>query len=432
MATAPDAPLKQGKPVSTVVQMHAKWLYLEPRTRERHYWDEMEGLDLLNCLITPIFFASTLSRWPRSFLASVYCCVLALKGYQMALLLLPGARHIKAHSRARYWIILAERVLRQFVATPVLGRGPRFVQWMRDAAAADPGPITAFKLAMLVSGITHAFWNAFCLPLDIMSQVFINVVFFCLHFPPTVTQVAYPIGMLVRHKPRLVWLQWGIEQLACVAVLPLQLLLALVGDAASLLTDGTSALTMWHQPPLQQQQAGMQQQDRDSWAQVGRPPGRAPDLDTPAGRLVLALSMGLMLFVVLYVPLLFAWRLERHLKARYMLTAVQRHASVSSSSSSSTAGATSSGPTSPSSAGPGSCSSSKAVQHPASSSSSTAEFISPGPSFPLFPTVKGVLARHLGAAAGVCFLLGELFVWACTVSPAVAGVLWEQIPGQPT
>jgi hypothetical protein len=31
---------------------------------------------------------------------------------------------------------------------------------------------------------------AFCLPLDIMSQVFINVVFFCLHFPPTVTQVS--------------------------------------------------------------------------------------------------------------------------------------------------------------------------------------------------------------------------------------------------
>jgi hypothetical protein len=240
--------------------------------------------------------------------------------------------------------------------------------------------------------------------------------------------------MLVRHKPRLVWLQWGLEQLACVAVLPLQLLLALVGDAASLLTDGTSALTMWQQPPLlQQQQVCVQQQDGDSWAQVGRPPGRAPDLDTPAGRLVLALSMGLMLFVVLYVPLLFAWRLERHLKARYMLTAVQRHGSVSSSSS--TAGATSSsGPASPSSSGPGS-SNSKALQHPAtassSSSSSAVEFVSPGPSFPLFPTVKGVLARHLGAAAGVCFLLGELFVWACTVSPAVAGVLWEQIPGQP-
>lgn len=70
---------------------------------------QLEGLDLLNCLITPIFFASTLSRWPRSFLSGVYCCVLALKGYQMALLLLPGARQIKAHSKAR-WGGLAGRV----------------------------------------------------------------------------------------------------------------------------------------------------------------------------------------------------------------------------------------------------------------------------------------------------------------------------------
>lgn len=31
---------------------------------------------------------------------------------------------------------------------------------------------------------------AFCLPLDIISQVAINVIFFCLHFPPTVTQVS--------------------------------------------------------------------------------------------------------------------------------------------------------------------------------------------------------------------------------------------------
>lgn len=35
--------MKQSKPVSTVVRMHAKWLYLEPRIRERHYWDEVGG-----------------------------------------------------------------------------------------------------------------------------------------------------------------------------------------------------------------------------------------------------------------------------------------------------------------------------------------------------------------------------------------------------
>lgn len=48
----------------------------------------------------------------------------------------------------RYWLIFAERALRQFIATPALGRGQRFVQYMLDATAADPGPVTAFKLAM--------------------------------------------------------------------------------------------------------------------------------------------------------------------------------------------------------------------------------------------------------------------------------------------
>lgn len=62
---------------------------------------QLEGLDLLNCLITPLFFASTLARWPRSFLSSVYCMVLAIKGYQMALLLLPAARKYKAHAKSR-------------------------------------------------------------------------------------------------------------------------------------------------------------------------------------------------------------------------------------------------------------------------------------------------------------------------------------------
>mgnify|MGYP001806896551 CR=1 FL=1 len=62
---------------------------------------QLEGLDLLNCLITPLFFASTLSRWPRSFLSSVYCMVLAIKGYQMALLLLPAARKYRAHAKSR-------------------------------------------------------------------------------------------------------------------------------------------------------------------------------------------------------------------------------------------------------------------------------------------------------------------------------------------
>jgi hypothetical protein len=33
----------------------------------------------------------------------------------------------------RYWLILAERVLRQCIATPLLGRGPRFHAWITAA-----------------------------------------------------------------------------------------------------------------------------------------------------------------------------------------------------------------------------------------------------------------------------------------------------------
>lgn len=47
------------------------------------------------------FFCSTLARWPRSFLSAVYCLVLAIKGYQMALLLLPAARKARAHAKSR-------------------------------------------------------------------------------------------------------------------------------------------------------------------------------------------------------------------------------------------------------------------------------------------------------------------------------------------
>ena len=63
---------------------------------------QLEVLDLMSCLIAPIFFATTLERWPRSLLANVYTVVLGIKGYQMALLLLPSARAVQAHGRARY------------------------------------------------------------------------------------------------------------------------------------------------------------------------------------------------------------------------------------------------------------------------------------------------------------------------------------------
>lgn len=88
---------------------------------------------------------------PAPVLSRCTCVMLAVtqvhKNAQCLSPLLTRPRHCLC-SCHRYWIILSERILRQFVATPALGRGPRFVQWMQDTAATDPGPMTAFKLAM--------------------------------------------------------------------------------------------------------------------------------------------------------------------------------------------------------------------------------------------------------------------------------------------
>jgi hypothetical protein len=293
--------------------------------------------------------------------------------------------------------------------------------------------------------------------------------------------------MLVKHKPRLVWLQWGIEQLSSTIVWPLQLLLRTLAAAAR--TSPHSSSSSSSSTTLLQQQG----QRTDVFKLVAMPPGIAPDVETHAGRLVLAVSMGLMLLVVLYLPLLFAWRLERHLKARFMATILQRASESNSSSplsspsgkgicgggSSSKAAFDPSNPSDPASCTPSSssaaCASSKAAAAaaaaafaPAKGSSSCAtqrstaaggtaggctaaggtasgctaggiagspwvdDWIKPPAAFPLFPTEKGALRRHLLIAAGSCFALGEIFVWLCTISPLVASSIWPQVAQNPS
>ncbi|WIA22769.1 hypothetical protein OEZ86_009726 [Tetradesmus obliquus] len=185
-----SAPLEEAAPAQNV-RMHKVLLYMRPKYAEDEYFGQLEALDLVNCIIAPVFFANALSMWTRGFLSSIYCLVLLLKGYQMGLLLLPNARRQHAHKRARYWLILTERVLRQCVATPVLGRGPRFLSWLAQQAADSSKPMLCMRLLMLLSGFTISFWNAFCLPLDFVSQAIITAVFFVIHYPPNCPQVAY-------------------------------------------------------------------------------------------------------------------------------------------------------------------------------------------------------------------------------------------------
>jgi hypothetical protein len=244
-------------------------------------------------------------------------------------------------------------------------------------------------------------------------------------------QVAYAVGMLVRQKQRLVWLQWGLEHLATRILWPIQLLLRSAAAALSSLAGSSSSSSASVLQPLPEQCV------QDAFALVAQPPGRAPDLETPAGRLVLALAMGLMLLTVLYLPLVFAWRLERHLKARFMVTVMQKAGSNGSSPCSSpVAKAAGCSSAMPFARAGNVCNSSGCWEEDICSKGSSkrvgkAAFISPPACFPLLPTMKGAVIRHLGAAGVVCFLLGEVFVWLCTVSPLVKNLLWEQIPGHP-
>lgn len=194
---------------------------------------------------------------------------------------------------------------------------------------------------------------------------------------------------------------------------------------------------------------GQHQQCMDAAAAIALLPRRAPDLETPAGRLVLALSCALMLLVVLYLPLYFAWRIERHHKSSFMTALMRASGNPAAGSSTSPSsskgslpfvsgadtGSTFSASDSAECKGAVDCSSDYTTTCATASGCGSAcrsGSMACGdglyqPSAAL-PQGRGGLATHLLGAAVACFVLAELFVWLCSVSPRVAGMLWQQIP----
>jgi hypothetical protein len=185
-----------------------------------------------------------------------------------------------------------------------------------------------------------------------VSQVLVNGIFFCIHFFPIAPQVATAMAMLTAQRRHLVWAQWGLEQ-ACLSLL--RLLLAgrggsrwllqatvhvaaaaeglPVGIAARVSTDagGSSSSSTCPEQQLLSSRwisnstgGGGSGGSSSIWtvgaAAVAVRPRNAPDVDSVAGRLILALSSAHMLLWVLIVPLYLAWRLERHLKGKYLAT----------------------------------------------------------------------------------------------------------------
>jgi hypothetical protein len=329
---------------------------------------------------------------------------------------------------------------------------------------------------------------AFCLPLDITSQVVLNSVFFCINVTCALCQMAYPVAMLICARPQLVWLQWGFEQAAYATFRPLIWVITALSSldtfdiswqrrwwfqsafgirsaahtCAAAAAAGTAAGTA---------AAGVSECLTPA-ALVAQPPGYAPDVDTLAGRLVLASSMALLLFSVLYMPLLWAWRLECHFKTRFMCEMVHRSrvsranaaktaaaaeqqptaGSSADTTTSSSSSSSSSGPGQGMQGGPSEAQSSKAADSPQSKEGSCmfpcVQYVPyeepsqqgscvgdcpqkptgfPAP-FPLFPTSTWAVVKHTCVSAALCVLLGQAFVWLCVVSPAVKSILWEQIP----
>jgi hypothetical protein len=327
--------------------------------------------------------------------------------------------------------------------------------------------------------------------LDIRSQIVLNVVFFFINTSSALCQMAYPMAMLVRAAPQLVWCQWVLERISGPTFWPLLRMLEGLGvlpNSTRSSSGGGSASGRGFADAAHQRFVAAEL--------VAQPPGFAPDTETLAGRFVLAASMALLLFTVLYLPLLFAWRIELHFKARFLADVVRRGAvragtqrqptgnkrfqqgqkgaadcSVCEADSSCKPGhglpscggkheafANGKGCEQGCDAGQAAvfdsvnCKSSSSVSTQYGSRSvwealkeamfpsavfGTASFAVGAANLPVFPVFpKGAVAanamvRHLCVAAGVCFLLGEAVVWLCVMSPTFKGGFWRQVPVAP-
>lgn len=301
-----------------------------------------------------------------------------------------------------------------------------------------------------------AFWH----PLDIVSQAALNTLFLGIHLPPAVAQVAYPMALLVRRWPQLVWVQWGVESacrgLAHYCASGLTTLALTVSSNSSSRASGPGSLWVAGLPAaptaLGQQSAqhrllldeecsssGLQSLLSTAAARAVAVPARpAPDVSTIAGRLILCLSTAYMLFAVLFLPLLCFWRLERHLKSKFVAVCAsqaQMHSSSSPHRQLQQQGPNGGAPAVAGAATPTPIDSltSSQQQPPASTTdqghcNAPSVFHTAPVVLPLLPRPVQLL-RMLGMAAVVCCLAGELFVWLCVQFPALTGVLTVQMVG---
>jgi hypothetical protein len=163
----------------------------------------------------------------------------------------------------------------------------------------------------------------FLLPLCFPAQLALTVAFFAVHFPAICPQASYALQVLVQCVPRAVLLQARLESTLAVTVATLiaPLLRTRTGGAAALavlpqpLISAVLQCSSSRGPASPAQQRSLLLLMPADW---DKQPGRTPDINTLAGRFVLAWTSAYICFAVLLLPLYCAWIWERRMKAKWV------------------------------------------------------------------------------------------------------------------
>ena len=281
----------------------------------------------------------------------------------------------------------------------------------------------------------------FLLPLDIMSQVAVSTCWFCIYAPAAVGQLAYIMAMLIRAAPWLVWGQWALECACSTATRGLWLVASLVLSHSNISSTTwisnrspgptVTAASCAHHEAEQQQCSGEYSAGQLSLlaaaAQaVAVQPGPAPDFSSTAGRLAVALGVAYILFAVLVLPLSVFWRLERHLKSKWMAAghAQGRWRLVQEQQRTDSTGVTNVAATSPSTAS--SLHTQRDTAYTTGCLGDSSKFYSSSEVLPFLPKPAQFCKLLVGSCAA-CFVAAEAFVGLAVHCRAVASIVWPQI-----
>ncbi|KAI8469564.1 MAG: hypothetical protein J3K34DRAFT_423212 [Monoraphidium minutum] len=119
----------QQRAAAAVVDMHPRYLGIEPREYEAAYWSRYSRFDLVNCVIPVLYFGKTLTTWFSPALLTVYATVMVIKLAQAYLLIWDPS----AHLRWRKGVLWAERTLRTLVSVRLVAYNPSYDAWLGRA-----------------------------------------------------------------------------------------------------------------------------------------------------------------------------------------------------------------------------------------------------------------------------------------------------------